>query len=195
MHKVAVITLAAGAVILLLGVILLVIAGPSAGNVYIDPEEKAEWRAGGADETQLPFLHSEEESRDYEIYARRGAAVENLTVVDEAGTDLLWVQVYCSEANHQQDDSCQNEWVVIAEFVSDACPCFISFNTTGEVLVVEYGEAGSQSLVDEWTGQFCGGAMALCLGIILLGAGGGVATFIKADHPVTEYQPPAQPPS
>ncbi len=189
MQRAALTTFAIGAVILLAGAVMLVMAGPSAGHVYIDPEEKAVWRAYAANQTTLPFLHNEAESRDYALFARRGYIVENLTVVDESGTELLWMHTYCSAPNHQKDEDCQSEWVVIAEFGSDRCPCIITFNTTGEVLIVPNGEAGSQSLADEWTAQLCGGIMTLCLGVILLVVGGGLARSSK--NRVVEFQPPA----
>jgi hypothetical protein len=179
MNKIGVGIAVGGFLILLIGVSLMLKAGVSADNIYIEPEDKAVWSGNSTENEVLPFQPEEDSSEYFEIYAKLDATVDGLKVVDHSGRDILSTEVYCAVARPNDAEECQSEWVIIAEFETYSCPCEISFNSSDDLLIVPQGAAGPKNLVEEYTANLCGGAMACLLGLLILATGGGITLFSR----------------
>lgn len=183
MNKPATAAAAIGVLILLIGVGLMVNAGWSAGTFYVDPEEKALWRGNSTSNEELPFLPDQERYQDYDVYMQKNSTLHEISIVDQDGKEILWTANGCLSGDWAETDDCQYDWVGIGEFDQENCPCLISFNSSGELLITENFAAGQQSLVDEWFGQTCAAIIVLCMGVIIIAVGGGIALFTKKKQP------------
>ena len=173
MHNGATAVLIIGGIILIGGITLLVIAGPSADTVYIDPSGKAEWRGSSAAGEQLSL----DIDNDYQLYIKKGGELNDISITDSQGEEVF-LPANCNQV-HLEADRCDGEWVEIGEFGTNSCPCTLMLNATEDVLIVEYGEAGFKTNVDEYFGQMAFGCLGLLCGIVVLAVGGGWALLQK----------------
>ena len=168
-----------GGIIILLGLTLLVYAGPTAERVYLEPEENAEWRVNSTEDKLIPLPSDE----TYELFIKRGGLISNISIIDESGTDIFNIE-RCEDVNRNELEDCEYEWVEYGAFETYDCPCRITLNTTDEVLFVKEGAGGEKSKVDEYTAAICGGFITIGIGVLIISISGGIALF---SNNKTEY--------
>ena len=83
-----------GILFLLVGAVLIVMAGPSASsNDSNNPEKYALWRGGSADNVTLPLG---EDRNEFTIYIKKGGEYDSISIKDSEGSELF------------RSDSCTN---------------------------------------------------------------------------------------
>ena len=166
--------IAIGAIIVILGIALLIKAGPTAERIYLEPEENAEWRLNSSD-NKLIQLDSDE---TYDVFIKKGGIILEISVIDNDGNSIF-NEERCEDVNRNELQDCEFEWVEYGSFETHNCPCEISFDATEEILFVKEGEGGQKSKVDEYTAAICGGIITIGIGILVITISGGIALFGK----------------
>ncbi|MBT4059710.1 MAG: hypothetical protein HOE69_05310 [Euryarchaeota archaeon] len=189
MNTGAKITLAIGGIIVLLGVITIVMAGPSAKQYYVNPSDEVQWRTDSTTNETIPLS-----DETYELFVKNGAEYHNLSITDSSGNELFLGE-HCEEYDGEEA-SCEYEWIEIGYFDAYDCPCKITVNSTEDIIFTVYGEAGEKTDVDGYFMSFCGGIIAILSGIVLLAVGGGISLFSKKTNvniaPAIQQQYPPQ---
>jgi hypothetical protein len=175
-----------GSVVLLLGVGLLIKAGPSAGTEYIDPGETSLWRVNSTADISIPLSADE----TYQIWIKKGGQVNNISIIDATGKEQFWSET-CRSLN-LMEGGCDSAWLEVGTFDAYDCPCRLSLNATEEIVFTVNREAGELSLHEEYLIEFCGGVMTLALGLITI-VGGGIVhistkTKVLIEQPVHPQQ-------
>jgi len=173
MNKGAKVILSIGGIIILLGITSLVIAGPSAKQYYVNPLDEIQWQTNSTINETVPLSPDE----TYQLFAKNGEGYHNLSITDPDGNELFRGE-HCREFG-DGDSSCEYDWIEIGYFDAYDCPCQITVESSDDILFLLYGEAGQKTDVDGYFMSFCGGILAIFLGIIVLVVGGGVSMFTK----------------
>jgi|GEM_PF-1190879 hypothetical protein len=184
MNNGAKVVLAVGTVILLLGIGLMVKAGPSATIEELDPVPVALWRESSADQETLTL----DPDMDFEAYLQGDGELNSISILDSLGREIFHYGP--CEQDSLQKEGCDDDWIELGYFSTTDCPCQISLNATEDVIISEYGRAGGHSNVDEWLSTFCFGVIAICFGVLVLAGGGGWG--LLAGKKKVELQPQQQ---
>ena len=173
----------ASGIIVLLGIALLLKAGTTAEQIYLEPEENAEWRMNSTSDELIPLPSDE----TYELFIKKGGLVTEISITNENGSEIF-DEERCEDVNRNELEDCEYEWIEYGQFETYDCPCRITFNATEEVLFVKEGEGGEKSKVDEYTATICGGFITIGIGILLISISGGIALFSrnKAEYILSE---------
>ncbi len=163
-----------GSIVILLGMTLLIKAGTTAEQIYLEPEENAEWRMNSTNDELIPLPSDE----TYELFIKKGGSVNDISIINDNGTEIF-DEERCEDVNRNELEDCEYEWIEYGQFETHHCPCRITFNATEEVLFVKEGEGGEKSLVDEYTATICGGFITIGIGILLISINGGIALFSR----------------
>ncbi len=163
-----------GGLIILLGIASLVIGGTSAKQYYVDPLDEIQWQTNSTVNQTIPLSSDE----TYQLFAKNGEGYHNLSITDRDGNELFHRE-HCREFGGEES-SCEYDWIEIGYFDTYDCPCEITVESSDDILFLVYGEGGEKSDIDGYFMTFCGGFLAIFLGIILLIVGGGVAMLTKS---------------
>ena len=171
------VVIAVGIVIVLVGIALLVYAGPTANPSDSNPEEYAIWRGTSADNEVLDL----EPETHYQVYVKRGGEVENLSITNSTGTELfapmnvIETGLFGEPEWHRIGDV-----ALIVEFDRHPidCPCSMNLTSDAEVIIVDSTpKFGNNS--DDWCLYSTLGCMILIAGLVTTAGGGGWALLSK----------------
>ncbi len=155
-----------GILFLLVGAVLIVMAGPSSSSNFWgdsdNPEENAFWRGGSADNITLPLG---EDRNEFTIYIKKGGEYDLISIKDSEGSELFRSD---SCTNHNVNgETCQSEWLIIGHYDGSSCPCQFTLAATDDVIIEEAGSGGGSD-VDNWLILWCNACIAVFIGIILV---------------------------
>jgi hypothetical protein len=152
-----------GILFLLVGAVLIVMAGPSASsNDSNNPEKYALWRGGSADNVTLPLG---EDRNEFTIYIKKGGEYDSISIKDSEGSELFRSDS-CTNYN-VNGETCQSEWLIIGHYDGSSCPCQFTLAATDDVIIEETGSGGGSDVDNGFT-LWCNACISVFIGIILV---------------------------
>jgi len=168
MNPGAKVVIGVGVVIVLVGIALLVYAGPYSNPSNFKPEEYTVWRGSSTTNETLDL----DDGISYTIYVKGGGGVNNFSITSSGGVELF-TQI---DTIHMGS---QPEWQRIGYVDEELldCPCSMNFTANAEVIIVDNTPKFGDS--ETWCTFFGIGCLTFLAGLVTTAGGGGWALLSK----------------